>query len=227
MPSNATSSVFDIHTKKPISVTKNKSGNVIQEKPRKELTKTEIKRLCKFALESRNPLRNWLAIQLTYTCALRSVELLALTWSHVDIESSEITIHRAKQHLDTKTGKRKKKSHNVTLSPKVKKALAKLYNELEPSPCDPIIASEQQTITGEYKAMTTSWFRQLLIRLNKKAKLGFTPAPHQLRHSGCTHFAEAVKGNLLLIRNFAGHADTKTSELYVTGASFKEYKVFD
>ena len=113
----------------------------------------------------RHPVRDAAIILLMFRHGLRTAELIALRWQHVDLKTGYLDVHRAKHGHNAKHPLR---------GPQLRllRELQRLY------PDSPYV------FVSERKApLSPRSIRAIVARVGQVAGLPFVPHPHQLRHA--------------------------------------------
>lgn len=169
------------------------------------------------------PIAVRLAIALNVYLYTRPGELRALTWDDVDLDAGRVTIHHALRRDGTEKTTKTNTARSVPIEPTLAPLLAALR--------------EASGATGRVVEMPSDTaladvLRAALARANVKRPELFASSKtrkrvtwYDLRATGCTW--RAIRGdNPIAIMHQAGHADFKTTQLYVReaqavgGASF-------
>ena len=130
-----------------------------------------------------------------YYTACRKGELMKLEWSTVDLENRRLTF------VDTKNGK----SHTITIHSELMPVLQEMYHE--------------RIDDGRVFPWNKDNLNYRMKTLCKRVGIGYTEGKtrdrfiHALRHSACTHLAEAGV-SLRQIQALANHGSYQTTELY-------------
>ncbi len=187
---------------KPIPPGKPKNKDV---RSREHLTPYEVEKVILAARNiGRYGHRDATMMLLSYRHGLRISELLALQWSHIDLQQGQIFVNRRKHGIDT--------THPL-FGPEIR-ALRKIKREYPDT--------QYIFVTERKGPMTDSTFRKIVIRAGKEAKLDFPIHPHMLRHS--TGFKLANEGHdTRIIQHYLGHRNIQHTVRYteIVPARFK------
>lgn len=137
-----------------------------------------------------------LFLRLLYVTGARISELLGLTWRAFKAAEDEDGVGGAYVHILGKG----KKNREVYIGPELWADLLRLYGDLE---------DNEKLFTMNRHAA-----RYLIGKAAKAAKIGKEVTPHWLRHSLATNLLED-DATLAQVRDQLGHADIKTTSLYV------------
>jgi site-specific recombinase XerD len=146
-------------------------------------------------------LRNRAILELTYSCGLRSAEVVALELADVDINQERV-------HVRGKGGKERV----VPMGEEAAYVMARYLREARPSltsgACDAVFLS----IRG--RRLDTSVLRRL------------APNPHRLRHAYATHLLEGG-ADLRTIQELLGHSSLSTTQIYSHVDARRLRRVYD
>ncbi len=156
------------------------------------LSKEEVKLI----LEAHSNLKHRAMLSLSYSCGLRSGELLSLKPEHIDSKRSIVIIKQAKG----------KKDRITPLSAKILEMLRAYFVESKPKTW----LFEGQTAGEQYDQRS---LQLVLKQALAKAKIKKPATLHWLRHSFATHLLEAGT-DLRYIQEILGHNSSKTTEIY-------------
>lgn len=132
-------------------------------------------------------------ILMGYGTGMRVSEICNLKWNCIDFLRNIIHIKRAKG----------KKDRIVMLSPKIKKALKVLSEEME----------GYVFITTRGSKYNIRTIEKIVENASKKARIKKKVTPHTLRHSFATHLLE--RGiDIRYIQELLGHSDVSTTLIY-------------
>ena len=138
--------------------------------------------------------RNMVMVRLMLDAGLRSAEVLALRYRHIDWASGQLWVREGKGMKD----------RSLWLGPDLV-ALLKQYVEANPGePASLIFRSR----TG--KPISSRYLRYMVKDLGEKAGLDKDLHPHTLRHSFATDLLRSTK-NLRLVGKALGHSDKSLS----------------
>lgn len=158
----------------------------------------------------------WKAAMLTLIgTGLRSGELLALEWRHINFDTCEITVEQGASRLkvgyEIEGPKTEASIRTIPMPQTVAKVLRELKETQNLIHLDPSKNIVFRTATGKHVQ-----YRQFLRRFNRlKEKAGIPSAtPHGLRHTFATKLLEEGE-ELNVIQELLGHADiATTSKVY-------------
>ena len=183
-----------------IQPSETKSETVRPQRPREHLTEAEIERLMTVARQDgRHGHRDATAILVAFRHGLRASELIDLQWDQIDFVQKTIRINRVKNGSGS--------THYLSNSEL--RALRRLQRENPPGPH--IFVSERGG------PVTTAWFRKMMARLGKRAKMPFTLHPHMLRHSCGFLYANQGKDTRSL-QAYLGHRNIQSTVRYTAMA---------
>lgn len=166
-------------------------------------------------------------IRLLYCCGFRIGEVLRLRVKDVDLDTGIITVHNGKGGKD-----RLVPVHNSVIE-YLRSYSAQLPDEREwffPSACGHYSI---KTIPLFYNAKKQALSRYGVTYILKKYAAKASPvlepqniSPHVLRHTKAMHLLRAGV-NMIYIRDFLGHADISTTEVYARIDAEMKRKVFE
>ena len=146
-------------------------------------------------------LRNHALLELTYSCGLRSAEVVALELADVDLDQERV-------HVRGKGGKERV----VPLGEEAAFVVARYLREARPAlargACDAVFLS----VRG--RRLDTSVLRRL------------APNPHRLRHAYATHLLEGG-ADLRTIQELLGHSSLSTTQIYSHVDARRLRRVYD
>ena len=146
-------------------------------------------------------LRNHALLELTYSCGLRSAEVVALELADVDLNQERV-------HVRGKGGKERV----VPLGEEAAFVVARYLREARPAlargACDAVFLS----VRG--RRLDTSVLRRL------------APNPHRLRHAYATHLLEGG-ADLRTIQELLGHSSLSTTQIYSHVDARRLRRVYD
>jgi site-specific recombinase XerD len=146
-------------------------------------------------------LRNRAILELTYSCGLRSAEVVALELADVDINQERV-------HVRGKGGKERV----VPMGEEAAFVMARYLLEARPAltrgACDAVFLS----VRG--RRLNTSVLRRL------------APNPHRLRHAYATHLLEGG-ADLRTIQELLGHSSLSTTQIYSHVDARRLRRVYD
>lgn len=156
----------------------------------------EIEKLITAAkLLGRHGHRDATMILIAYRHGLRVSELVNLQWSQFDLKHGVLSVHRAKNGIDT--------THPLTgIELRALKRIEREYSE-----------TSYVFVTERNTPMTTSTFRKIVARAGKRAGFPFRVHPHMLRHA--TGFKLANDGHdTRAIQHYLGHKNIQHTVMY-------------
>lgn len=176
--------------------------------------------LKKYKINGEKEYRNTIILHTLFYTGMRSQELLSLQFKHLLNRNGEFFIKLEK----TKSGKEQYKPIHKFLIDKLleyKYYLSNIYN------IDDEMISEHFIFSSSFEKNKPLSYRMLytIIQdmgtvINKKI------SPHNIRHAIATELS--LNGaDLIEIRDFLGHSDTKVTEIYINAKSLIEKKVLD
>src|SRR2546428_8707638 len=156
----------------------------------------------------RHPVRDAAIIQLMFRHGLRTAELIALRWQHVDLKAGYLDVHRVKRGHDAKHPLR---------SPQLR-----LLRELQRTyPDSPYV------FVSERKApLSPRSIRAIVARAGKLAGLPFVPHPHQLRHA-CGYYLASRGHDTRAIQDYLGHRNIQHTVRYTAMAPHRFENFWD
>jgi integrase len=130
---------------------------------------------------------------------LRTAELIALRWQHVDLKTGYLDVHRAKRGHNAKHPLR---------GPQLR-----LLRELQRAyPDSPYV------FVSERKApLSPRAIRAIVARTGQRAGLPFVPHPHQLRHA-CGYYLASQGHDTRAIQDYLGHKNIQHTVRYTAMA---------
>lgn len=173
-----------------------------------------------YKIKGEKEYRNITILYTLFYTGMRSQELLNLKFKHILMREGNYYIKLEK----TKSGKEQYKSVYGILANKLneyKNYLQTLYN------IDDGDIEEQYVFSSSIKNNTQLSYRALYDLVQNFGKLiGKEISPHNIRHAVATELS--INGaDLLEIRDFLGHADTRVTEVYINAKSVLEKKVLE
>lgn len=154
---------------------------------REYLRPDEVEALLKAARQmGRHQIRDAAMILLMFRHGLRSIELVNLKWTQIDLARGYIEVHRSKH------------GHNSThplRSPELR-ALRHLKRNYPETPY--VFVSERKA------PLTTRSIRNIVARAGRLAGLSFSVHPHQLRHA-CGYYLASCGQDTRAIQDYLGH----------------------
>lgn len=173
-----------------------------------------------YKIKGEKEYRNITILYTLFYTGMRSQELLNLKFKHILVREGSYYIKLEQ----TKSGREQYKSVYEILADKLneyKSYLQSLYSindeEIE----------EQYVFSSSVKNNTQLSYRALYDLVQNFGKLiGKDISPHNIRHAVATELS--INGaDLLEIRDFLGHADTRVTEVYINAKSVLEKKVLE
>jgi type 1 fimbriae regulatory protein FimB/type 1 fimbriae regulatory protein FimE len=154
---------------------------------REYLRPSEVQTLIRAAQKiGRHPIRDSTIILLMFRHGLRTAELVALSWSQIDLSGGYIEIHRVKQGHD---------SIHPLRSPELR-ALRQIQRDYPDT---------SYVFVSEHKApLSTRTIRHIIARAGKIARIPFKVHPHQLRHA-CGYYLASKGHDTRAIQDYLGH----------------------
>src|SRR6266704_4467210 len=147
----------------------------------------------------RHPVRDAAIILLMFRHGLRTAELVALRWQHVDLKAGYLDVHRVKRGHNAKHPLR---------GPQLRllRELQRLY------PDSPYV------FVSERKApLSPRSIRAIVARAGQVAGLPFVPHPHQLRHA-CGYYLASRGHDTRAIQDYLGHKNIQHTVRYTAMA---------
>jgi integrase len=160
----------------------------------------EVEAMVQAARKSgRHPVRDAAIILMMFRHGLRTTELIALRWQHVDLTAGYLDVHRAKRGHNAKHPLR---------GPQLR-----LLRELQRAyPNSPYV------FVSERKApLSPRAIRAIVARTGKVAGLPFVPHPHQLRHA-CGYYLASQGHDTRAIQDYLGHKNIQHTVRYTAMA---------
>lgn len=151
------------------------------------------------ASTGRNGHRDALMISMAFRHGLRTVELVNMEWSSINLERRTYVVHRAKKGQDT--------THDLT------KDEVKALKELEPDPAKRtgyVFKTERTTGARQF---TTNGFFKIVQRAGRVSKFSKPLHPHMFRH-GCGFYMVNRGVDIKLIKDWLGHRNIQNTDLY-------------
>lgn len=195
-----------------LKVNKNNYDNILK------LSYKEINKIIK-VLEINNDkdYRNYIILTTLFYTGMRSSELINLKYNNIIERNGEFVLKLEK----TKSGKEQykplhKKCHLKLIE--YKKYLSNLYNIKEEDLNDNFIISTNYL---KNKKMTYNNLYTIILNLGKLINKKISP--HNIRHTVATELSLSG-ADILEIRDFLGHADSKVTEVYINAKNILEKK---
>lgn len=186
-----------------------------------KLSFEEIKEILKkYHIKGEKEYRNVTILYTLFYTGMRSQELLGLRFKDILSRDGEEFIKLEK----TKSGKEQYKPVHSFLSQKLKSYkiyIEKLYS------VDRERIEEQYIFCSSYKKNTPISYPGLYKLIREMGEIiGKEISPHNVRHAIATELS--LNGaDILEIRDFLGHADTRVTEVYINAKSILEKKVLE
>ena len=157
--------------------------------------------------------RNRALIRFGIATGLRVSELVALNIGDVSRNGRPVK----ELHVRAETAKRGK-PRTIPLSEDARAAVRELlkFNKARGYPTGPdaaLFVSRKPNSAGEHR-LTRFQVARIVRETRKKLGLTFRATPHSLRHTAATRIYEASGGDLILAKEFLGHASVRTTEIY-------------
>ena len=173
-----------------------------------------------YKIKGEKEYRNITILYTLFYTGMRSQELLNLKFKHILVREGNYYIKLEQ----TKSGREQYKSVYGILADKLneyKNYLQSLYS------IDDEEIEEQYIFSSSVKNNTQLSYRALYDLVQNFGKLiGKDISPHNIRHAVATELS--INGaDLLEIRDFLGHADTRVTEVYINAKSVLEKKVLE
>lgn len=173
-----------------------------------------------YKIKGEKEYRNITILYTLFYTGMRSQELLNLKFKHIFVREGSYYIKLEQ----TKSGREQYKSVYGILADKLneyKNYLQSLYS------IDDEEIEEQYIFSSSVKNNTQLSYRALYDLVQNFGKLiGKDISPHNIRHAVATELS--INGaDLLEIRDFLGHADTRVTEVYINAKSVLEKKVLE
>jgi integrase/recombinase XerD len=162
------------------------------------LAKEEVKKLIEAAIN----IKHKTILMCLYTSGLRSSELIALKWPHIE---------RANERIQVKQGKGKK-DRSAPLTPSMIKQFEQYCKEYKLT----CFNSTGYVFTGKSKTKegySKRSIAQLIDKYSLIAGIKRKITPHTLRHSFATHMKEDGV-DILQIKEWLGHESLETTAIY-------------
>ncbi len=143
----------------------------------------------------RHRVRDAAIILMMFRHGLRTAELVALRWQHIDLKAGYLDVHRVKRGHDA--------THPLR-GPQLR-----LLRELQRTyPDSPYV------FVSERKApLSPRSIREIVARTGKVAGLPFVPHPHQLRHA-CGYYLASQGHDTRAIQDYLGHRNIQHTVRY-------------
>lgn len=173
-----------------------------------------------YKIKGEKEYRNITILYTLFYTGMRSQELLNLKFKHILVREGNYYIKLEQ----TKSGREQYKSVYGILADKLneyRNYLQSLYS------IDDEEIEEQYVFSSSVKNNTQLSYRALYDLVQNFGKLiGKDISPHNIRHAVATELS--INGaDLLEIRDFLGHADTRVTEVYINAKSVLEKKVLE
>ena len=143
----------------------------------------------------RHRVRDAAIILMMFRHGLRTAELVALRWQHIDLKAGYLDVHRVKRGHDA--------THPLR-GPQLR-LLRELQRTYPDSP---------DVFVSERKApLSPRSIREIVARAGKVAGLPFVPHPHQLRHA-CGYYLASQGHDTRAIQDYLGHRNIQHTVRY-------------
>lgn len=164
--------------------------------------------------------RNTIILYTLFYTGMRSQELLTLQFKHILQRNGEYYLKLEK----TKSGREQYKPLHEFLVKKIseyKNYICNMYN------CDEDFLQEQYIFNSNFQKNKQLSYRALYnVIQNMGEVINKDISPHNIRHAIATELS--LNGaDLIEIRDFLGHSDTKVTEIYINAKSIIEKKVLE
>lgn len=181
----------------------------------------DIKEILKnYKVTGEKEYRNTIILYTLFYTGMRSQELLSLQFKHILKRNGEYFLKLEK----TKSGREQYKPlHNFLINKinEYKNYLVNMYN------CNEEFLEEQFVFNSNFEKNRPLSYRALYnIIQNLGSVINKDISPHNIRHAIATELS--LNGaDLIEIRDFLGHSDTKVTEIYINAKSIIEKKVLE
>ena len=170
--------------------------------------------------------RNRALIRFGIATGLRVSELVALNIGDVSRNGRPVK----ELNVRAETSKRAK-PRTIPLSHDARAAVRELlkFNKAKGYPTGPdapLFVSRKPNGAGEHR-LTRFQVARIVREIRKKLGLTFRATPHSLRHTAATRIYEASGGDLILTREFLGHASVQTTQVYAHASREKMQKAVE
>ena len=170
--------------------------------------------------------RNRALIRFGIATGLRVSELVALNIGDVSRNGRPVK----ELHVRAETAKRGK-PRTIPLSEDARAAVRELlkFNKARGYPTGPdaaLFVSRKPNSAGEHR-LTRFQVARIVREIRKKLRLPFQATPHSLRHTAASNLYEASGGDLILVREFLGHASVQTTQIYAHASREKMQKAVE
>ena len=191
----------------------------------RNFTKAELDKVID-SLHGRFGPRNRALIRFGIATGLRVSELVALNVG--DVRQAGRIVKELKVRPETAKGRR---ARTIPLNDKSRTAARELlqFNKLQgypTGPDDPLFVSRRANADGE-RRLTRFQVARIIRCVRHKLGLTFKATPHSLRHTAATRVYEASGGDLILTREFLGHASVQTTQVYAHANRDKMQRVVE
>ena len=186
-----------------------------------KLSFEDIKKIIgQYKINGEKDYRNVNILYTLFYTGMRSQELINLKFKHILEREGSYYIKLE----ETKSGREQYKSvHNILVQrlKEYKEYLQALYN------IDDAKIEEQYVFSSSVEKNTQLSYRALYDLVQNMGKLiGKDISPHNVRHAVATELS--INGaDILEIRDFLGHADTRVTEVYINAKSILEKRVLE
>ncbi|MGL5057623.1 MAG: tyrosine-type recombinase/integrase [Fusobacteriaceae bacterium] len=186
-----------------------------------KLSYEDIKKILeKYPVYGDKSYRNTLILQTLFYTGMRSSELLNLKFKNLLKRDGEHYIKLEK----TKSGKEQYKPMHNYLVEKVEKYKHYIINLFDVKPEE---MDERYVFPSSFEKNTPISYRGLYSLIQEMGKIiDKNISPHNIRHAIATELS--LNGaDILEIRDFLGHSDTRVTEIYINAKSILEKRVLD
>lgn len=186
-----------------------------------KLSYEDIKEILKvYRVNSDKSFRNTLILQTLFYTGMRSQEIIDLKFKHILKRDDEYIIKLEK----TKSGKEQYKPMHKYLEDKIikyKKFIMQLHG------IDEVAIEEHYIFSSSFEKNTPLSYRALYSLIQEMGKkIGKEISPHNVRHAIATELS--LNGaDILEIRDFLGHSDSRVTEIYINAKSILQKRVLD
>ncbi|MCT4606801.1 MAG: site-specific tyrosine recombinase XerD [Marinisporobacter sp.] len=163
---------------------------------------------------SEKGIRDKAMLELLYATGIRVSELVALDYSHANLEMAYI-----------KCCKNNSKERVIPMGSMAKKALEKYMKDVREN----IIKEEtEESLFVNYygRRLTRQGFWKIIKKYTQQAKIDKKITPHTLRHSFATHLIQNG-ADLKSVQEMLGHSDISTTQVYTLLTKNKVKEVYN
>ena len=186
-----------------------------------KLSYEDIKKILeKYPVYGDKSYRNTLILQTLFYTGMRSSELLNLKFKNLLKRDGEHYIKLEK----TKSGKEQYKPMHNYLVEKIEKYKHYIIHLFDVKPEE---LDERYVFPSSFEKNTPISYRGLYSLIQEMGKtIGKNISPHNIRHAIATELS--LNGaDILEIRDFLGHSDTRVTEIYINAKSILEKRVLE